>query len=327
VVRFLARLVAVLAASALPALAGTPRFVSITLENDFFAGYDRHYTNGLQAAWLVDRGDLPKILRSAPPVRWSADPEFVVAIGQRIYTPVDIERDIPDPADRPYAGWLYLLADVRTQHGTIVDHVTAGVGIVGPASGARWTQDLAHRVMGQERAHGWGAQLEDEPTVMLGFERTWLGVAAGHLGRRSFDVSPRAGAMLGNALTYANLGLVARYGENLPDDVPAGHISLGPSRDGYRGNATFGWYGWLGVDARAGRAQRVPGRQHLPRRPFRRSQTLGLRLPGGRGARVAAGPARVHGRAAQRRVRGAGIPRSIRPAGPFLRLLSDACAP
>jgi hypothetical protein len=251
VVRFLARLVAVLAASALPALAGTPRFVSITLENDFFAGYDRHYTNGLQAAWLVDRGDLPKILRSAPPVRWSADPEFVVAIGQRIYTPVDIERDIPDPADRPYAGWLYLLADVRTQHGTIVDHVTAGVGIVGPASGARWTQDLAHRVMGQERAHGWGAQLEDEPTVMLGFERTWLGVAAGHLGRRSFDVSPRAGAMLGNALTYANLGLVARYGENLPDDVPAGHISLGPSRDGYRGNATFGWYGWLGVDARA----------------------------------------------------------------------------
>ena len=55
-VRFLARLVAVLAASALPALAGTPRFVSITLENDFFAGYDRHYTNGLQAAWLVDRG-------------------------------------------------------------------------------------------------------------------------------------------------------------------------------------------------------------------------------------------------------------------------------
>lgn len=250
-VRFLARLVAVLAASALPALAGPPRFVSFTLENDFFAGYDRHYTNGLQAAWLVDRSDLPRILRSAPPVRWSADPEFVVAIGQRIYTPVDIERDIPDPADRPYAGWLYLLADVRTQNGAIVDHVTAGVGVVGPASGARWTQDLAHRVMGQERAHGWSAQLENEPTVMLGFERTWIAVAAGHLGRRSFDVSPRAGAMLGNALTYANLGLVARYGENLPDDVPAGHISLGPSRDGYRGNATFGWYGWLGVDARA----------------------------------------------------------------------------
>ena len=238
------------AAGALAASAAPPRFVSFTFENDFFAGYDRHYTNGLQAAWLVDRGDLPRILRSTPPVRWSADPEFVVAIGQRIYTPADIERDVPDPADRPYAGWLYLLADVRTQRGAIVDHATAGVGVIGPASGARWTQDLAHRVIGQERAHGWSSQLETEPTVMFGFERTWLGAAAGRVGGRSFDLSPRVGAVLGNALTYANVGLVARYGVNLPDDVPAGHISLGPSRDGYRGNATFGWYGWIGVDAR-----------------------------------------------------------------------------
>ena len=125
------------AAGAVSALAAAPRFVSFTFENDFFAGYDRHYTNGLQAAWLVDRGELPDFLASMPPVRWSADPQVVVAVGQRIYTPADIDREEADPNDRPYAGWLYLLADVRTRSGATIDHVTAGVGMVGPAAGGR----------------------------------------------------------------------------------------------------------------------------------------------------------------------------------------------
>ena len=245
-------LLALAALAVLPALAGPPRFVSLTFENDFFAGYDRHYTNGLQAAWLVEREGLPVALRDLPPVRWSADPDIVVALGQRIYTPTDLEREVPDPTDRPYAGWLYLLADVRTRDGRVIDHATAGVGVVGPASGARRVQDFAHRFIGQERARGWRAQLGNEATFMVGFERAWTGVAQGSFAGRSYDVALRAGAMAGNALTYANAGAVLRYGENLPSDIPTTHISLGPSRDGYRGNpAGFGWYVWVGADGRA----------------------------------------------------------------------------
>src|SRR5262245_45735390 len=86
-----------------------PRLASITIENDFFAGYDLHYTNGIQAAFLVDRADMPTFLRALPPVRWSTDPQVVVAIGQRIYTPADTDVEVADPGDRPYAGWLYLM--------------------------------------------------------------------------------------------------------------------------------------------------------------------------------------------------------------------------
>ena len=245
-------LVALLAAAALPALASPPRFVSLTFENDFFAGYDRHYTNGLQAAWLVDRDGLPGCVRDLAPARWSADQSIVVALGQRIYTPVDLERKHPDPSDRPYAGWLYLLADVRTRDGPVVDHVTAGIGVIGPASGARHVQDFAHRALGQERAQGWDTQLDNRATAMLGFERAWTRVASGRSAGHDYDVAVRAGGMLGNALTYASAGAVVRYGVNLPADIPTTHISLGPSRDGYRGNpAGFGWYLWAGVDARA----------------------------------------------------------------------------
>jgi hypothetical protein len=248
-VRFLAAALA--AAVALPAPAA-PRFVSFTLENDFLAGYDRHYTNGVQAAWLADMDELPQALRALPPLSWSEERDVVMAIGQRIYTPIDQSREVPDPGDRPYAGWLYLLTEVRTRKGPEIDHVSGTIGIAGPASLGRQTQDLAHALIGQERAQGWDSQLHNRATFTLGFERTWPRVAQAQFAGHRADLAMRAGATVGNVFTYANVGAVARYGDNLPDDVPTTHISLAPSRDGYRGSqAARGWYAWLGVDARA----------------------------------------------------------------------------
>jgi len=59
------------------------------------------------------------------------------------------------------------------------------------------------------------------------------------------------GASVGTLMTYADAGAVLRYGRTLPADLPVTHISLGPPRDGFRGAPAFGWYVWLGADARA----------------------------------------------------------------------------
>jgi hypothetical protein len=263
-----------LALAAGGAFAETPaaRLASITWENDFFAGYDRHYTNGVQAAFLVGRDSLPTVLRELPPVSWSRDPDVVFAVGQRIYTPTDTLAAVPDPLDRPYAGWLYAMLDVQTASGTVVDHLTTSIGMVGPAAGARHTQNAAHRLFGKDVAHGWSSQIGNEPTFMLGFERAWRDVASGRLGENRFDLALRAGGAVGNALTYASAGAVVRYGRNLPSDLPVTHISLGPPRDGYRGASDFGWYAWAGVDARAvGRNIFLDGTGEDPgvdRRPF-----------------------------------------------------------
>ncbi len=208
------------------------KLAALTLENDFFAGSDNHYTNGVQAAFVVS-------------------PRTVIAIGQRIYTPTNTDSRIPDPADRPYAGWLYGMVDVRLPADGTIDHLTVSLGVVGPASLGRQAQNAVHRMLGEQRAQGWDSQIGSEITAMVGYERAWPRVVSGKLGNRSYDLALRVGGALGNAFTYADAGAVVRYGRHLPDDLPVTHISLGPPRDGYRGTSEFGWYVWAGFDGRA----------------------------------------------------------------------------
>jgi hypothetical protein len=257
------------------AAAEPPRLVSITLENDFFAGFDQHYTNGIQAAFLADLAGVPEGLRAATPLAWSVDPQAVMAIGQRMYTPANSDRDVADPRDRPYAGWSYVMTDVRTRAGSTVDHVTATLGIVGPASGARQTQDLFHRLTSEPQSHGWSGQLHNEVTLMLGFERAWPAVAQASFGDNHVDLSMRVAATAGTPLTYAATGAVLRFGRHLPSDLPATHISLGPPRDGFRGASRFGWYAWIGADARA-----VARNLFIQGNTFKDSAGVGLRRYG-----------------------------------------------
>ena len=222
------------------------RFASFTFENDFFAGYDKHYTNGMQAAFLADLYGAPGWLRSL-----SADPQAVIAIGQRMYTPTNTDARIPDPNDRPYAGWVYVMGDLRTRAVPTIDHLTVTVGMVGPSSGARRTQNSIHALLRDGTAEGWDTQVRNRATLMAGYERAWPAVAQGTFANRQVDLSMRIGASAGTPLTYADVGAVLRYGSHLPSDLPVTHISLGPPRDGFRGTPQFGWYVWAGLDARA----------------------------------------------------------------------------
>lgn len=234
-----------------PASGIEPTFVSLTVDNDFFAGFDRHYTNGVQLAFSADTRAVPASLRSLPPLRWSAEPWFTFSVGQRIYTPTGTDRVDPDPLDRPYAGWLYAMADARTRSGATVDHVQASIGVIGPASLAEQTQNAYHRLTGSELTRGWDAQLGHELGLLLGYERAWPQWIDADGSDLEADLTPRVGATAGNVFTYANAGLVVRMGRNLPDDFPVTFVSLGPPRDGYRSGGTgFGWYTWLGTEAR-----------------------------------------------------------------------------
>jgi hypothetical protein len=227
-------------------------YVSLTVDNDFFAGYDQHYTNGIQVAFSPDGTALPEAIRSLPPLRWSAEPRFTFAIGQRIYTPNEKTRAVPDPLDRPYGGWLYALADVRTKTGPQVDSVQASLGVIGPASFAEQTQNGYHRLIGAQRANGWDTQIDNKLAVLLGFERGWPKLVKSNVGGLDVDLTPRVGVTAGNVYTYANTGGVLRLGRNLPDDFAVTNISLGPPRDGYRASEStrFGWYVSIGTDVR-----------------------------------------------------------------------------
>lgn len=228
------------------------RQVTLTGDNDFFAGHDHHYTNGLQVAISADEMALPAFVRTLPPLRNASDLRVTLSLGQRIHTPTDKTRAAPDPADRPYAGWLYAMAEVSARNGAAVDSIQASVGVVGPAAMARQTQNTYHALIGANKAQGWDQQLDNEPAFMVGIERAWPSFLKTRIGPLSADVAPKVGVTIGTVYTYANAGAVLRLGRNLPDDFATTDISLGPPRDGYRPVAAdVGWYAWVGTDVRA----------------------------------------------------------------------------
>src|SRR5258708_7412822 len=143
-----------------------PRYLSITIDNDLFVGGDSHYTDGIQVAALLDRQSLPAWLVEGTPIRWSVDPGIMFAVGQRIYTPADTDAVHPDPRDRPYAGWLYLLADLKTRSDAAIDHLSFSVGVIGPASLAGPDQSQAHPPVDSENSPRWGAHHRTEPALV-----------------------------------------------------------------------------------------------------------------------------------------------------------------
>jgi lipid A 3-O-deacylase len=196
------------------------------LENDYFGGQDRHYTNGLKVSWLSDdlttwgqSGWRQKFIEALPFVnRPGAQKNLGFAFGQNIYTPQDISRVPPDGADRPYAGWSYLEFTFVSKTESVMDTLSIQTGMVGRHSYAQDAQRIVHEWLNDERPQGWDYQLHDEVGVNLVFERRWRLYARNLSRTLGIDFVPHAGASLGNVQTHANAGFTTRLGFNLPSD-------------------------------------------------------------------------------------------------------------
>lgn len=200
--------------------------ITVYFENDVFTGTDQHYTNGLKFSWLSadladwgQKGWRKTLVDSLPFInRPEGQKNLGLAFGQNIYAPRDIEAPIPDPTDRPYAGWSYLELAFVSKTRSIADILSIQVGLIGPHSQAEDSQRIVHRWTASARPVGWAYQLRDEVGVNFIFERRWrlYGRALSHI--LGVDLVPHAGASLGNVQTYANAGGTLRLGFNLPSD-------------------------------------------------------------------------------------------------------------
>lgn len=227
--------------------AGAAQNWTLTLINDNDAYYnigDEHYTNGLYAS-----------LTTPPrPGDGDSNRRYSVFLGQSMFTPEDLSLDLPDPHDRPYAGWLYGGVRMYTESAALLDRVELKLGIVGPSSGAdavqRWWHAL--HIFGGIPPVGWSHQLGDEPGVVLGAQRTWrVTLTEGLL---DGELLPEANLALGNVFTYAGVGASLRAGRNLRADwgPPAIEPALQGSDFVDRDAAgSFAWYIFAGIEGRA----------------------------------------------------------------------------
>ena len=132
--------------------------VSLSVENDLFAGHDSNYTNGVRASWLSPESMLPDWIEDSADAlpffskkgykRWHAE------IGQSMFTPTDISQPLLQPNDRPYAGWLYSSVGILSDTGYRLDNLQLTLGMVGPASGAQISQKFIHSSIPSTRKAG-----------------------------------------------------------------------------------------------------------------------------------------------------------------------------
>jgi len=203
---------------------------SFYFENDFIAKTDQNYTNGVKLSWTshdltgyADSGWLPDwslpLIRRLPFINEPGlQRNVVLSIGQNIYTPEDIEAEELVEDERPYAGWTYFGIGLHRKNDRRLDSMEIQLGMVGPASFAEQTQKWAHQWVGAQYPNGWDNQIKNEPGLAVIYERKWRFPYDGNFGTLGFDVIPHLSGALGNVYTYANAGVGARIGWNIPRD-------------------------------------------------------------------------------------------------------------
>lgn len=213
------------------ALARHPEIYNVHFENDLFNGSDDGYTNGVKLSWVsanlkdyVNDPCLPlsvrrlnRLINGIHPTGY-ASRNMVVTLGQSMYTPLDKKRTDVIPNDRPYAGWLYLGLGYNERNPKQMDTIQVNIGMVGPASLGKQTQDFIHDLRDIPRFNGWNNQLHNELGIQVVAERRNKIWVSSNNTWPHFDAITHYGASLGNVATYLNTGFEIRAGNRLPND-------------------------------------------------------------------------------------------------------------
>ncbi|WP_425062973.1 lipid A deacylase LpxR family protein [Pyruvatibacter mobilis] len=248
------------------------RIAAVQAENDLFGnGADRHYTHGTQATF-ISGGPVPQILQDighgTPGFGRSDRMQFSVSVGQSIFTPDDISIPTLQKDDRPYAGWLNLGLGVVAFHQdcapdgtsttTRIDALEVAIGVIGPWSQADDVQTTWHDWIDTKEPRGWANQLENEPGIVLTYERRlprrldiqWFEDALPF--NLEADATPHFGFSLGNVFTHAAAGATLRIGDDLSttDGVPRIRPSL-PGSGYFEPVDGITWQAFGGAELRA----------------------------------------------------------------------------
>jgi lipid A 3-O-deacylase len=248
-----------------PALAQASKdegLFTAVLENDVLGENkeDRNYTNGLKISWMSAPRTTPdwarRIARAGDRLAGIEnelkDVRIEYELGQSMFTPNDLDRVLPDPRDRPYAGLLYgSFGIIGAREDGSFEQLQLVLGVVGPSSRAKEVQRGFHKIISSNDPKGWDTQIRDRVAAEIRFQRTEPAIRNERASGFAMDVAPHYGVAVGNLNTSANAGLVMRVGRNLPDDFGPPRISPSLPGSGYfKATAPSGWYLFGGLEVR-----------------------------------------------------------------------------
>ncbi len=235
-------------------------FLTLNLENDLYGGgTDRNYTNGVRLTYFDMGAELPSFVhaldRIVPTFSINDTTSISYSVGQNLFTPKDIRSVTQPQGDRPWAAFLYTSAALSTITDNHIDSIEATVGVVGPLALGEQVQKFVHKnISDSPRPMGWDNQLDNEPGLMLSWERSFPDRANFRTLGMTGAAVPHVGATIGNIYTYANAGVSFRLSpyEGRWQDDP---IRVRPSMPGTGAfivdDDKFSWYLFGGLEGRA----------------------------------------------------------------------------
>jgi len=205
--------------------------ISLIVQDDYFTGTDRGYTDGTELMWNWTPADTNSaIIKSALGAR------------NRMYTPDSIDAHTLLPSERPYCATLSAFYQIWRREQDELVRYEVEAGVLGPDAYGDQLQSWAHRAINYKIPQGWDDQLQpDEPILNFYMER-WhpLDVCGDPNGWES-RLDALYGGAFGTTFINAEGGVCAKAGWNIPADVAGGTVLVNKNED---------WFVFLFIEPR-----------------------------------------------------------------------------
>ncbi|CAM4080409.1 lipid A deacylase LpxR family protein [Vibrio neonatus] len=232
--------------------------INLGIDNDGIVTTDQDYTNGLFLTYSdyfeIQPGSL---FDSLPGNQFSATAndhrlhKYNIKVGQKMWTPEDIENPNPIADERPYAGLLYLSSTLYSIAPSAINSYSVMLGTVGPNAYAEESQKYVHSLIKSADPKGWDNQISNQVVFNLGYNRMDKWYQSDLSGATTHEISTPTRLLVGNYRSELATGLMWRWGTELNQSFGSARISnestLDPSLI-VHGNT--GWYLFSGIEGR-----------------------------------------------------------------------------
>lgn len=228
-----------------------PDFLTVTWENDIFAGQDGGYTNGLSVAWAYgdiktfDDHNLPPWLHTLTENLYIStmpgkDRAVSFLVAQAMQTASDISQEQLIEDEAPYAGLAIWQASLYAYDQQLADKLSLAIGFVGPVSGADASQRFIHKITGSEQPRGWDHQLNNEMVFQISAERLWR-LTEWQNSAFGFDLIGITRGAVGTLQSNLASGFSLRFGHGLDRNFATATIIPGREVNPLAGSRYSSW--------------------------------------------------------------------------------------
>lgn len=203
--------------------------VSFQLYNDYFAGTDKLFTNGMAISWLDNTYSCKKqktdakyskssfkLLQFLHLAKKNSVKNFTagISLAQIMITPPDTSKTTPQYNHMPYAGYLGLSMFAFKWDADSYDEYRITMGVVGHQAGAAFVQKNFHHLIDDTIPQGWDTQIRTRWIVNLLAAKGYKTWSKQYGKQDAMDWTNHYGAQLGNNKIDAYANTMFRIGHN-----------------------------------------------------------------------------------------------------------------